>query len=343
MGTNRTIHLSRFVSKVDRPTAAQSFSQLLTPPTHLLVVHPIYKDFYSNPVTVAFLFAEIDWSYFFRSILPPDIDGILVEVSGSCGARFSFMLNGLEATYLGTGQYNDKKYDRRKLVYDIAEETRYDGDNKTATSSHCDYKMTVYPTVAFEQTYYSNKPGVYCTLVVMVFVFTTLIFMAYDYMVYRRQAKLVFTAQRTSAMVSSLFPKEVHDRIMADAQAQTQRDEAGKRSFGFAPKAQLKEFLADGSHALSGDAIFKSKPIADLFPSVTIMFGDLVGFTAWSSMREPAHVFTLLETIYYEFDQIAKRRRVFKVETIGDCYVAVCGLPEPRKDNAVVMVSVQEY
>jgi class 3 adenylate cyclase len=58
---------------------------------------------------------------------------------------------------------------------------------------------------------------------------------------------------------------------------------------------------------------------------------------AWSSTREPCQVFVLLETIYGHFDAVAKRRRVFKVETIGDCYVAVVGLPDPRKDHAVVM------
>ena len=67
------------------------------------------------------------------------------------------------------------------------------------------------------------------------------------------------------------------------------------------------------------------------------MFADIVGFTAWSSAREPSQVFTLLETVYLAFDKIAKRKRVFKVETVGDCYVAVAGLPDPCPDHAVVM------
>jgi class 3 adenylate cyclase len=59
----------------------------------------------------------------------------------------------------------------------------------------------------------------------------------------------------------------------------------------------------------------------DLFPETTIMFADIAGFTAWSSAREPSQVFTLLERIYSEFDRLAHRRRVFKVEVVGDCYV----------------------
>jgi class 3 adenylate cyclase len=49
-------------------------------------------------------------------------------------------------------------------------------------------------------------------------------------------------------------------------------------------------------------------------------------------------VFILLETIYAAFDKLATRRRVFKVETIGDCYVAVTGLPNPQPDHAVIMI-----
>ena len=67
------------------------------------------------------------------------------------------------------------------------------------------------------------------------------------------------------------------------------------------------------------------------------MFADVEGFTAWSSVREPSQVFTLLETLYASFDRVALRRRVFKVETVGDCYVAVSGLPEPQEDHAVTM------
>ena len=44
-----------------------------------------------------------------------------------------------------------------------------------------------------------------------------------------------------------------------------------------------------------------------------------------------------METIYSAFDAVADKRGVFKVETVGDCYVAVCGLPDPNKEHAVVM------
>ena len=43
-----------------------------------------------------------------------------------------------------------------------------------------------------------------------------------------------------------------------------------------------------------------------------IFTGDLVGFTSWSSSREPAQVFTLLETLFHAFDKAARKYGVFK-------------------------------
>ena len=63
----------------------------------------------------------------------------------------------------------------------------------------------------------------------------------------------------------------------------------------------------------------------------------MAGFTGWSASKTPIQVFQLLETLYGAFDKLAERRKVFKVETIGDCYVAVAGVPEPQLEHAPIM------
>jgi class 3 adenylate cyclase len=55
-------------------------------------------------------------------------------------------------------------------------------------------------------------------------------------------------------------------------------------------------------------------PIANKFPNATVFFADLAGFTKWSSTREPEQVFELLEAMFKQFDALALRRGVFKVE-----------------------------
>lgn len=57
--------------------------------------------------------------------------------------------------------------------------------------------------------------------------------------------------------------------------------------------------------------------IPHTFALVSNTVADIVGFTAWSSVREPSQVFVLLETLYSAFDKIAEQRRIYKVETIG--------------------------
>ncbi len=61
------------------------------------------------------------------------------------------------------------------------------------------------------------------------------------------------------------------------------------------------------------------------------------GFTKWSSERSPNEVFKLLEQLFWEFDDIAARLGIFKLGTIGDCYIAVTGIPDPVRDHAVLL------
>ena len=74
--------------------------------------------------------------------------------------------------------------------------------------------------------------------------------------------------------------------------------------------------------------------IADSFAEVTVLFGDLVGFTALSSKIPPDRVVEMLNGLFSRFDQSASELGIEKIKTIGDCYMAVCGLPKPCADHA---------
>jgi class 3 adenylate cyclase len=78
--------------------------------------------------------------------------------------------------------------------------------------------------------------------------------------------------------------------------------------------------------------------IADGFAEVTVAFADLVGFTALTSEMPPAEVVTLLNGLFTRFDIAAQDLGIEKIKTVGDAYMAVCGMPVPVANHAERMV-----
>jgi class 3 adenylate cyclase len=74
--------------------------------------------------------------------------------------------------------------------------------------------------------------------------------------------------------------------------------------------------------------------IADEFPDVTVLFADIVDFTLRSQQSTPEQVVQVLNDLFSAFDELARQRGLEKIKTIGDAYMVVGGLPEPRPDHA---------
>lgn len=266
---------------------------------------------------------SVYWKDTIRNILPKGSNGLLVVFTNPCNPTFTYQINGPDVEFLGAGDSHEERYDEMEvssLMTELGlfaiEDSFYSG--LPINENFCPFTIHVYPSDDMKDSFTTKTPLVFGLVTALVFIVTTLTFVLYDIFVERRQKVVLTSAIKTSAIVSSLFPENVRDQLMT-----SQSEQALDAS---QPEGRLQLFLNDGK---KNDNVFESqglardsaKPIAELFPETTVVFADIAGFTAWSSVREPSHVFSLLETLYGAFDKIARYHGIFKVETIGDSYV----------------------
>eukprot|EP00934_Nitzschia_sp_Nitz4_P001273 Nitzschia sp. Nitz4//scaffold289_size23394//2//2242//NITZ4_008474-RA/size23394-augustus-gene-0.42-mRNA-1//-1//CDS//3329545813//1273//frame0 len=305
---------------------------------------PIFDSFEDDKEPTALLTGLFNWGQMFRNVVPDGVDGIDVVVDNTCYESYTFRVSDDFVEARGHGDLHEAAFNDWERNTDILEKGRLASGTKDGlgfVDSGCYYSLRIYPSHHFANDFSSPMPAALGSLVAAVFLFSIGMFFVYDRLVERRQAMVLEKALQSSAIVSSLFPKNVRDRLMVGgSKGGLARSEAVST---FRDRVMHRRRQGSSSHPVvdankeNGSMMDDSQPIADLFPYCTVMFADISGFTAWSSTRDPPQVFMLLQNLYQAFDVIAVRRRVFKVETIGDSYVAVTGLPDPQDDHAIIM------
>ena len=129
--------------------------------------------------------------------------------------------------------------------------------------------------------------------------------------------ELIARVKSTLALTSTISAlKQKH------AELEDERHKVEKILEGLIPKKILHEIKETGT----------SKP--QRYKNASVMFTDLVGFTKKTTTMSPKRLINELSDIFSAFDRIICKYNCTRIKTIGDAYLAVCGLPDENENHA---------
>lgn len=117
-------------------------------------------------------------------------------------------------------------------------------------------------------------------------------------------------------------------RRQAESELHQQQQQTEKLLLNILPEAIASQLKQSG------------QTVARQFDHASVLFADLVGFTEFSSHLSPIEVVEMLNEIFSGFDVLTEKYKLEKIKTIGDAYMVVGGLPDPRTDHAQAIANM---
>lgn len=91
---------------------------------------------------------------------------------------------------------------------------------------------------------------------------------------------------------------------------------------------------------VAGELKRKGKSDPQTFEEVSVLFSDFVSFTSISATLPPQALIERLSAFFTDFDSLVEANGCERIKTIGDAYLAVCGLPQAHPDHAERLLKV---
>ena len=287
-----TTNLLQLVPDLSGATNSSSLSAMGT------LWYPIFDSFDARErSSVGYFFSLISWPQLLEDILPHGTNGVTCIVKNSCDQRITLILNGADAVVLGTGgdqdegksKFQDMSHEYQLASLDLStysttwkdshswftqQEQNYDG------TCH-EYTLKIIPSRELEELYVTNLPVMYAVSVGVSFLLAAVLFLLYDRVVERRQKLVLKSAVEARAIVSSLFPAVVRERLFQNTRERRDNNRARQQQ----PRMSFR-IGGDGGNASAAPEPVAAQTIPSTLPRGSVMHEVIPE----SPMRSPSGV-----------------------------------------------------
>lgn len=163
-------HLHDLVGDVDRATqpAVEIYSPVLNDNSGRVA----YTDRKDSPL-VAIIGLSVFWRDLIERILPVGNDGLVAVFSNECNQTFTFQIDGPDATYLGSGDRHDSKFDHLVESTLLSSLSRFSAVHDVYTGAplnkdFCPYKLQLYASNIMAEAFITSSPMIFAVISVLI-------------------------------------------------------------------------------------------------------------------------------------------------------------------------------